>query len=280
MPALIIVVHIIVQDRRYIFIEQAGCIPSISPSLFPLVAVLIWPVLFNVASLAYLGLLVHSIRTKRRKEGVTPTSTETMTRERLLRVSISLFLGTVCTSSIALFLLLRITSNSQISVDSLHHDFQTVYIITADQWTRNPWLRTAVELRWLWASLSVVLGIGLFPKERIGQVVGWFASVKMYIRMRRWHRSALNSVCHGSLPVYISRTPSPSYSDVPIIPSLPRLSTLAPTFGSRVSSMLYQPEVIPPVPVLDTRSKSQVWETVRPNVPPEPQEASRSDEFR
>ena len=42
-------------DRRYIFIEQAGCIPSISPSLFPLVAVLVWPLLFSVASLAYLG---------------------------------------------------------------------------------------------------------------------------------------------------------------------------------------------------------------------------------
>lgn len=42
-------------DRRYMFIEQAGCIPSISPSLFPSVAVLVWPLLFNVASLAYLG---------------------------------------------------------------------------------------------------------------------------------------------------------------------------------------------------------------------------------
>ena len=131
-----------------------------------------------------LGLLGHSVWAKGRKEGITPTPTETMARERLLRVSISLFLGTVCTSSIALFLLLWITSNSRISVDSLHHDFQTVYIVTTDQWTRDPRLRTAVELRWLWASLSVVLGIGLFPKERVGQVVGWFASVKMYIRMR------------------------------------------------------------------------------------------------
>lgn len=43
-------------DRRYIFIEQVGCIPSISPSLFPLVGVLIWPLLFNVASLVYLGI--------------------------------------------------------------------------------------------------------------------------------------------------------------------------------------------------------------------------------
>lgn len=95
-----------------------------------------------------------------------------------------MFLGIVCTSSIALFLLLWTTSKSGISVDSLHHDFQTVYIITTDQWTRNPRFRTAVELRWLWVALSFVFGIGLFPKERVGQVVGWFASVKMYIQMR------------------------------------------------------------------------------------------------
>ncbi|KAF9778694.1 GPCR fungal pheromone mating factor [Thelephora terrestris] len=187
-PALIIVVHIIVQDRRYIFIEQAGCIPSISPSLFPLIAVLIWPLLFNLASLAYLGLVTYSIWAPRGEPRTSPASPETLTLYCFLRLYVSLFIGIVCTSSISLFLLAWVIDNSNISVNSLHHDFQTVYILTTDQWLRNPQLRTAVELRWLWISSSLVLAFGLFPNERAKQLFGWLASVKVYVRTRILHR--------------------------------------------------------------------------------------------
>lgn len=192
MPALIVVVHIIVQDRRYIFIEQAGCIPSISPSLFPLIAVLIWPLLFNIASLAYLGLVIYSVWLPRREQRGTPVSPETLTLYHFLKIYISLFLGVVCTSSASLFLLVWITNNSHISIDSLHHDFQTVYVLTTDQWSRDPQLRTAIELRWLWASLSIVLAVGLFPNERAKKLFGLLVSAKLYIRTRTWHRPASN----------------------------------------------------------------------------------------
>jgi len=188
-------------DRRYILIEQAGCIPSILPSLFPLAAVLIWPLLFNVASLAYLGihfsefthkkasndqpgLVIHLIWVPRHKQGETRKSSEVVTIHHLLRPSTSLFLGIICTSSFSLFLLLSIVNNSSISVNSLHHDFQTVYIITTDQWSRNPQFRAAVELRWVWASLGFALTIGLLPKERADRLLGWLAATKLYIRTR------------------------------------------------------------------------------------------------
>ncbi|KAF9651327.1 STE3-domain-containing protein [Thelephora ganbajun] len=282
MPALIVVIRIVVQDRRYIFIEQAGCIPSISLSLFPLVAVLIWPLLFNVASLAYLGLVIHLIWAPRRNEGVALMSPETMTFCHFLRLSVSTFLGIVCTSSISLFLLLWIINDSNISVNSLHHDFQTVYIITTDRWSRNPQLRTAVKLRWLWASMSFALTIGLFPKERADRLLGWLASAKVYARTRVWHRSTLNAICHGSLPVYISRSSSSSsYGEAPAIPSLVRQSTLAPTFSSRVSSVqFHQPEVSLHTSERDARSNlSQPYETIRPNEPSELQETSQPSEL-
>ena len=189
-------------DRRYIFIEQVGCIPSISPSLFPLIAVLIWPLLFSVASLAYLGaiffrdlharnpsndrpgLAIHSVWASRRRRGVTPTSSETVTLGHFLRLSISLFFGIFCTGSVSLFLLLGTVSSPGISVNSVHHDFQTVSIIPTAQWSLIPQLRNAVKLRWLWASLSFTLSAGLFPKERIDWVVGLLTSARMYFRMR------------------------------------------------------------------------------------------------
>ena len=107
-----------------------------------------------------------------------------MTLHHLLRLSTPLFLGIMCTGSFSLFLLLSIVNNSDISVNSLHRDFQTVYIITTDQWSRNPQLRAAVELRWLWASLSFSLAIGLFPKERANRLFGWLAAPKLYVRAR------------------------------------------------------------------------------------------------
>ena len=106
------------------------------------------------------------------------------TLHHLLRPSISLFLGIICTSSFSLFLLLSIVNNSNISVNSLHHDFQTVYIITTDRWLRNPQFRAAVELRWLWASLGFALAIGLLPKERADRLLGWLVATKLYIRAR------------------------------------------------------------------------------------------------
>jgi hypothetical protein len=99
-------------------------------------------------------------------------------------VYVSLFIGIFCTGSISLFLLVWIVDRSNISVDLLRHDFQTVYILTTDQWSRNPHLRTAVELRWLWAFSNLTLLIGLFPQERTSQIHGWLASVEMYTRTR------------------------------------------------------------------------------------------------
>lgn len=101
-----------------------------------------------------------------------------------LRLSISLFLGIICTSSFSLFFLLSILNNPKISVNSLHHGFQTVYTITTDLWSRNPQLRTAVELRWLWVSLSFALTIGLLPEGRADRLPGWLAVAKLYVRTR------------------------------------------------------------------------------------------------
>ena len=112
-------------------------------------------------------------------------SPETLTLYHFLKIYISLFLGVVCTSSASLFLLVWITNNSHISIDSLHHDFQTVYVLTTDQWSRDPQLRTAIELRWLWASLSIVLAVGLFPNERAKKLFGLLVSAKLYIRTRQ-----------------------------------------------------------------------------------------------
>lgn len=74
--------------------------------------------------------------------------------------------------------------SADISVNSLHHDFQTVYIITTDQWSRNPQLHTAVQLRWIWASLGFGLTIGLFPKERVNRLLGWLMAARLYFRTR------------------------------------------------------------------------------------------------
>jgi len=235
------------------------------------------------------GLVIHFICVPKREQGGTLTSFEAATLHTL-RLSISLFLGIVCTCSASLFLLLWIVNNSNISVNSLHHDFQTVYIVSADRWLRNPQLRTAVELRWLWAALGFALTIGLFPKERADRLLGWLAAAKLYIRTRSavfipfrnaldidhhhdriWNRPTSSTVCHGSLPVYISRTSSSSHGEAPAIPSLARQSTLALTFNSQVSSV-QRSAVFRHTPESDTRSKP--CETSQHNESSEPQETS------
>ena len=130
------------------------------------------------------GLIIYTIWVPRRERGVALPPPETMTLSRFLRLYISLFIGIVCTSSVSLFLLVWVVNDPNISVDSLHHDFQTVYVLTTDQWSRNPQLRTAVELRWLWAFLSIVLTVGLFPNERLNQLLRWLAPVKVHVRTR------------------------------------------------------------------------------------------------
>lgn len=94
---------------------------------------------------------------------------------------------------------------------------------------------------------------------------------------RAWHRSASNTVCHGSLPVYITR----ASSEAPIIPSIIRQSTLAPTFSSRPPSVhSYRPEVLPHPSKLDIRSRpSQAGDTMRLSEPSEPQETFQSNEL-
>jgi len=97
-------------------------------------------------------------------------------------------------------------------------------------------------------------------------------------RDRTWHGSTSNAVCHGSLPVYFSRTSSSSYAETPTIPPLVRQSTFTPTFISQLSPMSHQqPRVLPHVLEPDTRPKlSQPYENIRPNEPSEPSELPQS----
>jgi len=217
-----------------------------------------------------------------------------MTLRHFLRLSVSLFLGIICTTIVSLSLLLLVVNYPGISVNSLHHDFQTVQIVPVIQWSLIPPLRAAVELRWLWTSSSFTLSVGLFPKERLEWLVGLLASAKMYVRMRlagrflnrnfmlnndfdrAWNRSISNADCHGSLPVYISR----ASSEPPTIPPLIRQSTLAPTLGSRLSSaQSFRPEVLLRTSQFDIRSKPlPADDTVRPSEHSGPQETSQSNE--
>jgi hypothetical protein len=219
-----------------------------------------------------------------------------MTPYNFLRIYISLLIGIICTTSVSLFLLAWIINSSNISVDSLHHDFQTILVITADQWSHNPELRTAIDLRWLLLSSSIALMVGLFPNDRANRLLRWLASIKMYVRTRfsahpsrialiltdhdsAPHRSISNVICHGSLPVYISQSSISLHSEAPAIPSLVRQSTLAPTFCSRASPVEHQqPEPLPQTSERDTRSSlSQPCdsETIRPKAASEPKETSQ-----
>lgn len=137
------------------------------------------------------GLVIYSLWVPRRQRRVSPTSTEMITLGQFLRIYISLFIGIICTSSVSLFLLVWIVNDSNISFDSLDHDFQTVYILTTDQWSSNPQLRAAIELRWLWVFSSIVLTIGLFPSERAHQLLRWLASIKTCVRTSLAARSSL-----------------------------------------------------------------------------------------
>lgn len=121
---------------------------------------------------------------RRRTQEVTQMLHETTRPRRSLRLFISLFIGIVCTSFVSLSLLLGIINSSDLSINSLHHDFQTVSIVPTAQWLLIPPFRAAIELRWLWTSLNFALSVGLFPKERIDWLFGWLASAKMYVRMR------------------------------------------------------------------------------------------------
>lgn len=235
---------------------------------------------------------MHSFWASRRIQGATPTSPGAMTVWDFLRLSTSLFVGIICVISVSLPLLLLIVNIPGISVNSsLHHDFQTVSVVPVVQWSNVPGLRSAVELRWLWSSLNLTFFVGLFPKERIDRLVGWMKSVKMYFRMRSaarfsrkkfhidnngraWHRSAQDAASHGSLPVYFSR------AETPVIPSIIRQSTLAPTFISRVSSgQLYQHEALFPMPEFDIHSKiAQVGETIQPIEHTEPEETPQPNQ--
>lgn len=159
-----------------------------------------------------------------------------------------------------------------------------MYILTVDQWSHNPQLHTAIELRWLWAFSSIALTIGVFPRERATQILRWLASIKTRVQTRfaarfSWitpihdydsvrHRSISNVICHGTLPVYITRSTnsSESYSVAPEIPPLVRHSPLAPTLSSQVSPEEHQQ---PESSERDTRSSiSQTCdgETIRPNI--------------
>jgi hypothetical protein len=295
-------------DRRYIFIQQAGCIPQhlalavsvdrpahLASPVQSCLSGLPWyffigHLCMRKATNGRPGLVIYSIWIPRRERRVASTSQETMTLSHFLRIYISLFVGIVCTSSVSLFLLVWIVNDSNVSVDSLHRDFQTVYILTTDQWSRNPQLRTA-------SRIAVALGIfghrtrHRFIPERKSQPTSSLAlkisrvgsslfsdhsHINVHDRVR--HRSISNVLCHGSLPVYIPRSSS-SYSEAPAIPSLVRQSTLAPTFGSRVTSVEHQqPEVPPQISGRDTQSSlSQPCdsETIRPNAPSETEETLR-----
>lgn len=198
-----------------------------------------------------------------------------------------MFLGIVSTGSFSLFLLLLLVNTPGISVNSLHHDFQTISVIPTLQWSIVPPLRAAVELRWLWASLGPGLTVGLFPKERVDRVLRWLAAPRTYIRMRwaadsfrnpihidnhdrKWHQEVSNAAPHGSLPVYISRTSSSSYGETFAIPPLILQPTAA---NSRGSFVLHQPSGV--TPHIPEPKISRSWESIRPDEPVESQETSQ-----
>jgi hypothetical protein len=142
-----------------------------------------------------------------------------------------------------------------------------------------------------------------FISEREGQATIWLASIRQGIcpnkvcntlvpsyfhaddHYRILHRPTSTAVCHGSLPVYISRSSTSSHSEAPVISPLVRQSTLAPTFSSQAPSVKYQQsEIYSTTSEPDTRSSSSQpceteTETIRPNAPSERQETSKPYEL-
>ncbi|KAF8153841.1 pheromone A receptor-domain-containing protein [Crassisporium funariophilum] len=230
-PAIIMILHTVVQGHRFDILEDIGCYPVVYNTLPAYFLYFMWPVVLGVISFVFSGLTLRSFWNRRAQFNQLISSNSSMSISRYLRLVLLAIIDMMCTVPLGIYSIYignkGVGLAPWISWEDTHFNFARVALVPSIIWRSDPSFQTSVELtRWL-PVLCAFLFFGLFgfasEAQKNYKVAFWAigkrfgfhpappTTVKGSIQVSfpSWKKPSKDSgTCStGSLPAYIPQSP-------------------------------------------------------------------------
>nr|CAA71963.1 pheromone receptor [Coprinopsis cinerea] len=153
-PAIIMVLHYVVQGHRFDILEDVGCYPVVYNTLLAYFLYIAWPVILGIFSFVFSCLTLRSFWIRRAQFSQLVTSNSSMSMSRYLRLMILALVDIVCTVPLSAYPIYLGTHgvplHPWVSWEETHYGFSRVDRIPALFWRSSTTYVVGVELtRWL-----------------------------------------------------------------------------------------------------------------------------------
>lgn len=184
LPALVMILHTVVQGHRYDIIEDVGCYPTTYATLLAIPMVFMWPILVGFVGLFYTILTICELVNRRRQLSTTLSSSRAgMSSSQYFRLMALAATDLLFSTSLSLFVLItNLRANPQnpwISWADTHQGFSKVKFFSWAVVELSPLFETALQIsRWS----PPALGIAFFfyfgiSGEAVAEYRRWFWAI-------------------------------------------------------------------------------------------------------
>ncbi|KAH7325450.1 GPCR fungal pheromone mating factor, partial [Rhizoctonia solani] len=184
LPALVMILHTVVQGHRYDIIEDVGCYPTTYATLLAIPMVFMWPILVGLVGLFYTILTICELVNRRRQLSTTLSSSRAgMSSSQYFRLMALAATDLLFSTSLSLFVLItNLRANPQnpwISWADTHQGFSKVKFFSWAVVELSPLFETALQIsRWS----PPALGIAFFfyfgiSGEAVAEYRRWFWAI-------------------------------------------------------------------------------------------------------
>ncbi|KAF8963261.1 STE3-like pheromone receptor [Flammula alnicola] len=181
MPAIIMILHYIVQGHRFDILEDIGCYPVVYNTLPAYFLYFMWPVVFGAISFVFSAMTLRSFWIRRVQFNQLITSNSSMSISRYLRLVLLALIDMMCTLPLGIYSIYignkGVGLAPWISWEDTHFNFSRVALVPALIWRSDPSFQTSMELsRWL----PVVCAFLFFA------LFGFAAEAKKHYKLAFW----------------------------------------------------------------------------------------------
>ncbi|KAE9411637.1 STE3-like pheromone receptor [Gymnopus androsaceus JB14] len=150
--SIVMLLHIIVQPRRFDIFEEIGCQPATFNTVAAYLLYFIWPILIGLCSFVYSVLTLRNFYIHRVEFTKVASTTSGMSPSRYIRLMLLVFVDMFCNTPIGVFAIIVSARAAVLPFSTLSQavDFTKVEFITASEWKADPLYHAIVEInRWV-----------------------------------------------------------------------------------------------------------------------------------
>ncbi|KAF9061816.1 STE3-like pheromone receptor [Rhodocollybia butyracea] len=201
-PLLVMLLHFIVQPRRFDIFEEIGCQPATFNTVAAYVLYFMWPVVIGLCSFVYSVLTLQNFYYRRIEFAKVTSNGSGMSPERYIRLMLLVCVDMICNTPIGVFSILVAARAALLPFSTLSQtvNFTHVELVPSSVWKADRLSRAVTEINhWVPVFCSFVFFVFFgFAEE----------AKKNY---RRWYESIKNIFTFGRSRTEADLPPKPKY---------------------------------------------------------------------